>query len=89
MQTLRGIGRLYDSRGDCLGEVEYEITRNGSGGEEWCGEIAPREGIMPAGNCIIELQNGLRGPGTIRMRTNSSFGLVVDSFDIRGNGPFR
>jgi hypothetical protein len=88
MQTLRGQGRLYDSRGECLGEMIYEIFQNGSGGEEWWGEITPREGVMPAGKCVIELENGLRGPGTVRMRTNSSFGLVVDSFDVRGSGPF-
>jgi hypothetical protein len=87
MQTLRGKGKLYASGGDCLGEVNYEIHRNGSAGEEWWGEITPMEGIMPSGRCAIELEDGRRGPVTIRLRTNSSFGLVVDSFDIRGDGP--
>ncbi len=89
MQILRGNGKLFDGRGNCLGEIKYDIHRNGSTGEEWWGEITPQEGIMPQGDCIIELDNGLRGAGTIRMRTNSSFGLVVDSFDIKGNGPLK
>jgi hypothetical protein len=36
---------------------------------------------------MIELENGQRGACAVRMRTNSSFGLVVDSFDILGSGP--
>jgi hypothetical protein len=88
MQTLKGKGKLYGSRGNCLGAVSYEIFHNGSGEEEWWGEITPQEAIMPMGNVTIELENGLRGPGSIRLRTNNSFGLVIDSFDIIGKGPF-
>jgi hypothetical protein len=87
MQTLRGKGKIYNSRGDCLSDVDYEIHLNGSSAQEWWGEITPREGIMPMGSCMIELENGQRGPCAIRMRTNSSFGLVIDSFDILGSGP--
>jgi hypothetical protein len=86
MQTLRGKGRIYNSRGDCLGEVDYEIFRNESTGE-WWGEITPEIAIMPMGSCIVELENGARGPCAVRMRTNSSFGLVIDSFDVLGSGP--
>jgi len=87
MQTLRGKGKIYNSRGECLSEVDYEIFRDGPVDERWWGEITPAEGIMLMGSCMIELQNGQRGTCTIRLRTNSSFGLVIDSFDVLGSGP--
>jgi hypothetical protein len=89
MQTLRGRGRIYDSGGDYLDEITYEIfleSRNG-GGEEWRGEITPDGGIMPVGSHIIELEDGRRGPGITGINTYSSFELVTDSYSVRGTGP--
>jgi hypothetical protein len=89
MQTLRGRGKIYDSHGDYLDEITYEIflkSRNG-GGAEWQGEITPDNGIMPVGNHIIELEDGRRGPGVTGINTYSSFELVVDSYSVRGTGP--
>jgi hypothetical protein len=89
MQTLRGRGKIYDSRGDYLDEIIYEIfleSRNG-GGEEWQGEITPDGDIMPVGEYVIELADGRRGPGVTEINSYSSFELVVDSYSIRGIGP--
>ena len=90
MKTLRGKGKLYDSRENYIDEITYEIYHkptNNSVGEEWRGEITPGKGIMPVGNFIIELDDGRKGACTISMNTYSSFGLVVDSFSIEGTGP--
>ncbi len=90
MQTLRGKGKIYDSRTDYLDEVTYEIyikSPNESNGGKWWGEITPDKGIMPVGNYIIELEDGRKGACVTKMRTNSSFGLVVDSFSLEGTGP--
>jgi hypothetical protein len=90
MQTVRGRGKIYDAEGTFLSEVDYEIHYRNSvqnSGREWRGEITPDNGIMPSGNHIIELEDGRRGPCTIGINTYSSFGLVVDSFDVEGTGP--
>ncbi len=87
MQTLRGKGKLYDIRNKFVDEVTYNIALK-SPDAEWRGEITPGNGIMPVGSYIIELGDGRRGPCNVSIKTNSSFGLVVDSFDIEGTGPF-
>jgi len=90
MQTLRGKGKIYDSNETFLDEVDYDIYYKppaGTSRPEWQGEITPANGIMPTGDHVIELDDGRRGPCVIRIRTNSSFGLVVDSFDAEGTGP--
>lgn len=92
MQILRGKGKIYDSHENYLDEVTYEIQYQspaGSNGEEWWGEITPDNGIMPVGNYIIELNDGRRGQCVIRMKTNSSFGLVIDTYHLEGTGPFK
>jgi hypothetical protein len=86
MQNLHGKGKLYDTGENLIGEVHYDISLK-SPGAEWWGEIIPGNGIMPVGSYIIELEDGRRGPCNTKIRTNSSFGLVVDSFDIEGAGP--
>jgi hypothetical protein len=89
MQTLRGRGKLFNSRGEYMDEVTYDIyvkSRNGTG-TEWQGEITPDSGIIPVGNHIIELEDGRRGTGITGINTYSSFELVVDSFSIKGTGP--
>ena len=91
MNILRGRGKIYTSQGEYLDEVTYEIylkSRNGTG-TEWQGEIVPDSGILPVGNHIIELEDGRRGIGITGINTYSSFELVVDSFSIKGTGPFK
>jgi len=90
MQILRGKGKIYDSHEDYLDEVTYEIhfkSANESGGTEWWGEITPANGTMPVGNYIIELDDGHRGSCITSMNTTSSFGLVVDTYNLEGAGP--
>jgi len=90
MPNYRGRGKLYDSRGSYIGPVTYDIYQpdsQGRDGAAWWGEITPDSGIMPRGDYIIELADGRRGPGTASLKTYSSFGLVVDSFGLRGTGP--
>ena len=88
-QVLRGKGKLYDSSNNYIDEVTYDIYHKStteSAGPEWRGEITPDNGVMPAGNYIIELDDGRRGPCIVKIKTTSSFDLVVDSFDIEGTG---
>jgi hypothetical protein len=89
MQVFRGKGKIYDSSEHFVDEVTYEIhlKSNDSAGAVWWGEITPQKDIMPVGNYIIELEDGRRGPCVTRMNTYSSFGLVVDSFNLEGTGP--
>jgi len=89
MQIFRGKGKIYDSRENYLDDVTYEIyqkSSNGTAGAEWRGEITPDKAIMPVGNHIIELDDGRRVPCIIKIKTTSSFGLVVDSYDLEGTG---
>ena len=91
MKTFRGRGKIYNSQGEYLDEVTYEIyikSRNGTG-TEWTGEITPDSGILPVGNHIIELEDGRRGTGITGINTYSSFELVVDSYSIKGTSPFK
>lgn len=91
METLRGRGKLYNSRGDYLDEVTYQIfleSRNGTG-MDWWGEITPDGDTLPVGNHIIELADGRRGTAVVGINTYSSFELVVDSFNIKGTGPLK
>jgi hypothetical protein len=90
MRNFRGKGKIYDSKMTYLSEVVYDIYDKypaGNSGAKWRGEITPDNGIMPMGNHIIELDDGRRGPCIIKINTYSSFGLVVDSFDVEGTGP--
>jgi len=90
MQTLRGKGRIYDSSEKFIDEVTYEIhlkSATESAGPVWRGEITPDKGIMLVGNYIIELQNGCKGHCITKMNTYSSFGLVIDSYNLEGTGP--
>jgi len=90
MQIFRGKGKIYDSSENFVDEATYEIyhkSPNESAGAVWWGEITPVKGIMPVGNYIIELDDGRRGPCITRMKTTSSFGLVVDSYNLEGTGP--
>jgi hypothetical protein len=89
MQILRGKGKIYDSRENYVDKVTYEIYHKSSAerdGAEWWGEVTPDKGIMLVGNYIIELDDGRRGPCITKIRTNSSFGLVVDSYNLEGTG---
>ena len=89
MQNLRGKGKIYDSKGNFLSEVVYDIYVKNSMTEsepEWQGEITPDNGIMPMGDHVIELADGRRGTCVISTNTYSSFGLVVDSFGVEGTG---
>ena len=88
MQIYRGKGKLYDSNRNFAGNVTYEIFDKSinESGADWQGEITPHNGIMPVGNYIIELEDGRSGPCIIRVKTTSSFELVVDSYDIEGTG---
>jgi hypothetical protein len=89
MQILRGKGKIYDSSNNYLDEVTYEIFHKPaieSKKPEWWGEITPNRDIMPTGNYIIELDDGRKGRCTIKIKTTSSFGLVVDSYNLEGNG---
>ena len=89
MQNFRGKGKIYDKNMTFLSEVIYDIyfkSPNKESGMEWRGEITPADGIMPMGDHILELKDGRRGPCIIRINTYSSFGLVVDSFDVEGTG---
>ena len=91
MQIHRGKGKICDSRGNYLDDVTYEIyqkSSNETAGAEWCGEITPDKAIMPVGNHIIELDDGRRGLCIIKIKTTSSFGLVVDSYNLEGTGAF-
>jgi len=90
MQIFRGKGKIYDISKNYLDEVTYEIfhkSSTDSAKPEWYGEITPSKAIMPVGNYIIELDNGRKGRCIIRLKTSSSFDLVVDSFDLEGAGP--
>lgn len=90
MQNFRGKGKIYDKNMDFLSEVIYDIyfkSFDKESGTEWRGEIAPKDGIMPMGDHTLELKDGRWGPCTIKINTYSSFGLVVDSFDVEGTGP--
>jgi hypothetical protein len=90
MQTLRGKGKIYDTDGSFLSEVVYDIyyrTKVKKIWPEWRGEITPNDGIIPSGNHILELEDGRRGLCIVSIKTSSSFGLVVDSFDVEGTGP--
>ena len=90
MQTLRGKGKIYDSKGNFLSEVVYDIyiiNSTPGSGLKWRGEITPDNGIMPTGEHILELDDGRRGCCVISTSTYSSFGLVVDSFGVEGTGP--
>jgi len=90
MQTLRGKGKIYDSSENYVDEVTYDISLNPpteSARGKWWGEITPKQSLMLVGNYIIELDDGRRGPCVIEMKTTSSFGLVVDSFNLKGAGP--
>ena len=84
-QVFRGKGKLYDSSNNYIDKVTYNIYLK-STTPEWWGEITPDNGVMPAGNYIIELDDGRRGPCIIKIKTTSSFDLVVDSFDIEVTG---
>lgn len=86
MQNLRGQGKLYDTGNNLVGEVTYDISLK-SPGAEWHGEITPGNGIMPVGSYIIELADGRRGDCKTTIKTNNSFGLVVDTFAVEGTGP--
>ena len=89
MQIYRGRGKLYDSRHRYLDDITYEIfckSSQKSDGAEWRGEITPDNGIMPLGSHVIELDDGRRGTCNIKVKTTSSFELVVDSYDIEGTG---
>ena len=90
MQVFRGKGRIYDSSGNYIDKITYEIHQKSPtepAWEEWWGEITPNNGIMPVGNHIIELDDGRKGHCFIRVKTTSSFRLVVDSYDLEGTGP--
>lgn len=88
MQLLKGRGKIYGPDKTFLGEVDYEINyRLPDSGMKWLGEITPVNGIMPVGEYILELQDGCRGPCSVCIKTTSSFGLVVDSFNVEGIGP--
>ncbi len=90
MQVFRGKGKIYDSSENYLDEVTYEIFHKpstDSAESQWYGEITPSKAIMPVGNYIIELEDGRKGPCNIGLKTTSSFGLVVDSFNLKGTGP--
>ena len=89
MQVFRGKGKIYDSSENFIDEVTYEIhlKSNESTGAVWWGEIIPQKDIMPVGKYIIELEDGRKGHCITKMRTNSSFGLVVDSYNLEGTGP--
>ena len=90
MQIFRGKGKIYDSSKNYIDEVTYDIYHKSPtepNEAEWWGEITPNKDIMPAGNYIIELDDGRKGPCIIKTKTTSSFGLVVDSYDLEGNGP--
>jgi hypothetical protein len=89
MKVLRGKGKLYNAGGTFLGRVDYDINyQNPASGKEWSGEIIPESGIIPAGEHILELEDGRQARCIIRIKTTSSFGLVVDSFDVEGAGHF-
>ena len=90
MQVFRGKGKIYDNSENYIDEVTYNIyhsSQDESSGPEWWGEITPSNGIMPVGNHIIELDDGRRRPCIISIKTTSSFGLVVDSYNLKGTGP--
>lgn len=90
MQIFRGKGKIYDSSENYVDEVTYDIHDRSStdaSETEWRGEITPNNGIMPVGNHIIELDDGRRGPCVISIKATSSFGLVVDSYNVEGTGP--
>lgn len=90
MRNFRGKGEIYDSKMTYLSEVVYDIydkSPAGDSGADWRGEITPDNGIMPMGSHIMELDDGRRGTCTIKINTYSSFGLVVDSFEVEGTGP--
>ena len=92
MQILRGKGKIYDINENYIDEVTYDIynrSSSGASGAEWRGEITPSNGIMPVGNHIIELDDGRRGPCIISIKTTSSFGLVIDSYNVEGTGPLK
>lgn len=92
MQIFRGKGKIYDCHENFLDNVTYEIhlqTPTESTGAEWWGEITPDNGIMPVGKYIIELDDGRRGRCLTSMKTNSSFGLVVDTYHLEGTGPLQ
>jgi hypothetical protein len=92
MQIFRGKGKIYDSSENYLDEVTYEIfhkSSTDSAEPEWYGEITTSKAIMPVGRYIIELDDGRKGPCIIRLKTTSSFGLVIDSFDLEGAGPLK
>ena len=90
MEVFRGKGKIYDSSENLIDEVTYEIhiKSNKPAGAEWWGEITPQKDIMPVGNYILEMEDGRRGSCVTQMNTYSSFGLVVDSFNLQGIGPF-
>ena len=87
MQVLRGKGKLYNNSSAFLDSVAYIIhiiSEDKSGVVKWRGEITPDNGVMPVGKHILELEDGRKGSCSASMKTNSSFGLVVDSFNIEG-----
>lgn len=91
MLIFRGKGKIYDSRQNYLDEVTYEIHQKSlaeSDGREWWGEIILDKCMMPAGNYIIELNDGRRGTCIAHMKTTSSFGLAFDSYNLEGTGSF-
>ena len=92
MQILRGKGKIYDINENYIDEVTYDIYDRSSSESfivEWQGEITPGNGIMPVGNHIIELDDGRRGACIISIKATSSFGLVVDRYNVEGISPLK
>ena len=90
MQILRGKGRIYDSNKNYIDEVTYDIYHQSpteSTVGKWWGEVTPNKGIILAGNYIIELDDGRKGPCILNIKTTSSFELVIDTYNLEGNGP--